>query len=139
MDNFNKAKKLAKEKNKNSCEVIESKTILVEESKNLETDTKDMSRLITSLIEELEAINFYEQRSIASEDESIINLMIHNRDEEIEHACMALEWLRRNMPVWDEALRKYLFTNLPVTEIEAAGEAESSGGSLGIGSLKKNN
>ena len=119
MDNFNKAKKLAKEKNKNSCEVIESKTILVEESKNLETDTKDMSRLITSLIEELEAINFYEQRSIASEDESIINLMIHNRDEEIEHAAMIIEEIRKRNEVWNKSLKEFLFKDdSEVVEVE---------------------
>jgi len=119
LDNFNKAKKLAKEKNKNSCEVIESKTILVEESKNLETDTKDMSRLITSLIEELEAINFYEQRSIASEDESIINLMIHNRDEEIEHAAMIIEEIRKRNEVWNKSLKEFLFKdNSEVVEVE---------------------
>ncbi len=119
MDNFNKAKKLAKEKNKNSCEVIESKTILVEESKNLEADTKDMSRLITSLIEELEAVNFYEQRSIASEDESIINLMIHNRDEEIEHAAMIIEEIRKRNEVWNKSLKEFLFKdNSEVVEVE---------------------
>jgi len=119
LDNFNKAKKLAKEKNKNSCEVIESKTILVEESKNLETDTKDMSRLITSLIEELEAINFYEQRSIASEDESIINLMIHNRDEEIEHAAMIIEEIRKRNEVWNKSLKEFLFKDdSEVVEVE---------------------
>lgn len=119
MDNFNKAKKLAKEKNKNSCEVIESKTILVEESKNLETDTKDMSRLITSLIEELEAVNFYEQRSVASEDESIINLMIHNRDEEIEHAAMIIEEIRKRNEVWNKSLKEFLFKDdSEVVEVE---------------------
>jgi len=119
LDNFNKAKKLAKEKNKNSCEVIESKTILVEESKNLEADTKDMSRLITSLIEELEAINFYEQRSIATEDESIINLMIHNRDEEIEHAAMIIEEIRKRNEVWNKSLKEFLFKdNSEVVEVE---------------------
>jgi hypothetical protein len=119
LDNFNKAKKLAKEKNKNSCEVIESKTILVEESKNLEADTKDMSRLITSLIEELEAVNFYEQRSIASEDESIINLMIHNRDEEIEHAAMIIEEIRKRNEVWNKSLKEFLFKdNSEVVEVE---------------------
>ena len=119
MDNFNKAKKLAKEKNKNSCEVIESKTILVEESKNLEADTKDMSRLITSLIEELEAVNFYEQRSVASEDESIINLMIHNRDEEIEHAAMIIEEIRKRNEVWNKSLKEFLFKDdSEVVEVE---------------------
>ena len=64
----------------------------------------------------------------------------HNRNEEMEHASMLLEWLRRNVPEWDEALRTYLFTEEPITEIEAsaAGEEEASGrGSLDIGSLKQ--
>jgi hypothetical protein len=60
--------------------------------------------------------------------------MAHNRDEEIEHACMALEWLRRNMDGWDEQLRTYLFTSAPVTEVEETG-GQSGDGSLKIGKL----
>lgn len=106
----------------------------------LTPEARNINRAINSLREELEAINWYNQRVVASQDEELKSIMAHNRDEEIEHACMALEWIRRNMPVWDTMLRKYLFTNLPVTEIESASEEgnSSESGSLGIGSLKKN-
>jgi len=106
LDNFNKAKKLAKEK---QGIVSDSNTSLTEESENLNVETEDMSRLINSLIEELEAVNFYEQRSVASEDESIINLMIHNRDEEIEHASMLIEEIRKRNSVWNKSLSEFLF------------------------------
>ena len=116
MDNFNKAKKLAKEK---QGIVSDSNTSLTEESENLNVETEDMSRLINSLIEELEAVNFYEQRSVASEDESIINLMIHNRDEEIEHAAMIIEEIRKRNEVWNKSLKEFLFKdNSEVVEVE---------------------
>ena len=57
--------------------------------------------------------------------------MEHNRDEEIEHACMALEWLRRNMPGWDEELKTYLFTDGDITELEDE-DGNNNDGSLGI-------
>ena len=106
MDNFEMAKKLAKEK---QCIVSESNESLTEEPENLNVETEDMSRLINSLIEELEAVNFYEQRSVASEDESIINLMIHNRDEEIEHAAMIIEEIRKRNSIWNKSLSEFLF------------------------------
>jgi hypothetical protein len=116
MDNFEMAKKLAKEK---QCIVSESNESLTEEPENLNVETEDMSRLISSLIEELEAVNFYEQRSIASEDESIINLMIHNRDEEIEHAAMIIEEIRKRNEVWNKSLKEFLFKdNSEVVEVE---------------------
>lgn len=116
MDNFNKAKKLAKEK---QSIVSYSNTSLTEESENLNVETEDMSRLINSLIEELEAVNFYEQRSVASEDESIINLMIHNRDEEIEHAAMIIEEIRKRNEVWNKSLKEFLFKDdSEVVEVE---------------------
>jgi ferritin-like protein len=104
----------------------------------------DRHRVIVSLMEELEAIDWYDQRVAATGDESLKALLGHNRDEEKEHAAMALEWLRRHDPVLDENLRMYLFTSVPVTEVEAeamsgnpAAEPNRSGdGSLGIGSLK---
>ena len=83
-------------------------------------------------------------RVAATKDESLKALLGHNRDEEKEHAAMALEWLRRHDPVLDKNLRTYLFTSVPVTEVEEqamsgnpAAEPDRSGdGSLGIGSLK---
>lgn len=101
----------------------------------LDEKTMNISRAINSLREELEAVNWYNQRVAATNDETLKAILAHNRDEEIEHACMALEWLRRNMPKWDEELRTYLFTTEDVTSVE--GSASSSGdSSLKIGSLK---
>jgi ferritin-like protein len=80
--------------------------------------TKDLTRALHSLIEEIEAVDWYQQRVDVTDDESLKAILEHNRDEEIEHACMALEWLRRNMPGWDEELRTYLFTEKKITELE---------------------
>jgi ferritin-like protein len=101
-----------------------------------------MHRAIVSLMEELEAIDWYQQRIDATPDEALKAVLAHNRDEEIEHAMMNLEWIRRNNPTFDAAARLYLFTEGPITEIEEqskaqAGEEASSGGAaLGVGSLK---
>lgn len=91
---------------------------LHEDPNILSTFTKDYHRIIQSTIEELEAIDWYNQRAEAAGDPTAKAIMEHNRDEEIEHACMGLEWLRRNSPVWDEMMRKFLFTsgNIIVTE-----------------------
>ena len=68
----------------------------------LNEKTRNITRAINSLKEELEAVDWYNQRVEASSDEELKAIMAHNRDEEIEHACMTLEWLRRNMDGWDE-------------------------------------
>jgi uncharacterized protein len=102
----------------------------------------DRHRAITSLMEELEAVDWYDQRVAATNDASLAAVLAHNRDEEKEHAAMVLEWLRRHDGVLDRQLHTYLFTEAPVTEVEAIAEAEAGGapapsdGSLGIGSLK---
>jgi uncharacterized protein len=104
----------------------------------------DRHRAIVSLMEELEAVDWYDQRVAATSDESLKALLAHNRDEEKEHAAMAIEWLRRHDPKLDENLRTYLFTSVPVTEVEelamagnpAAEQNPEGDGSLGIGSLK---
>ena len=105
----------------------------------LDEKTRNISRAINSLKEELEAIDWYNQRVAVCQDSQLKAVLAHNRDEEIEHACMALEWLRRNMDVWDEELRTYLFTQGDLTNLEE-GEVEeetpSGSNSLGIGSLK---
>ena len=80
---------------------------LYEQYSELSMEAHDVDRVITSLMEELEAINYYNQRADVSGDESVCELMIHNRDEEIEHACMLIEWLRRRMPEFDGELRSY--------------------------------
>ncbi len=102
---------------------------------------RDVSRALNSLKEEIEAIDYYHQRAATAVDPELKAIVLHNRDEEIEHAAMCLEWLRRRLPAFDEALRTYLFTVAPVTEIESAGgesaeEEGPAGPSLGIGSLK---
>ncbi|NLY66746.1 MAG: hypothetical protein GX069_04235 [Tissierellia bacterium] len=108
----------------------------------LDEKAKDIVRALNSLKEEIEAVDWYNQRVVATQDEELKAIMAHNRDEEIEHACMTLEWLRRNMPVWDEQLRTYLFTEGPITELEdeAMGREEGSTGreeGLNIGDLKE--
>src|SRR3954464_4293192 len=84
----------------------------------LSAETIERHRATVSLIEELEAIDWYAQRVDASNDDSLKAILAHNRDEEREHAAMSLEWLRRSDPLWDRVLRTYLFTEAPITEIE---------------------
>jgi len=114
----------------------------------LDEATIDHHRAMTSLCEELEAVDWYDQRVQATSDSSLAAVLAHNRDEEKEHASMTLEWLRRRDPVLDQHLRTYLFTTEAITEIEVEAEAgsgsasgsgagaASGSGSLGIGSLK---
>ena len=111
----------------------------------LKPATMDRHRAIVSLMEELEAVDWYDQRVDAAGDDELRAVLALNRDEEKEHATMTLEWLRRHDAVWDEQLRNYLFTEKPILEVEAAleeGEVNqetvaSSDGSLGIGSLRE--
>jgi hypothetical protein len=89
-----------------------------EPAEELSQEARNFSRALNSLKEEVEAVDWYHQRVDLTEDESLKKIMAHNRDEEIEHACMTIEWLRRNMPGWDDELRTYLFTEGDVTELE---------------------
>lgn len=113
--------------------------------------TRDEHRAIRSLQEELEAVDWYQQRMVVCADPELRRILEHNRDEEIEHACMLLEWLRRHTQEWEPRLRRYLFAQGDITSIEqalegsagssepAAPSAPSSAprqGSLAIGSLK---
>jgi len=77
----------------------------------LTDETRDMHRAITSLMEELEAIDWYNQRVNACKDEDLKAILAHNRDEEKEHAAMVLEWIRRKDPTMDNELKDYLFTD----------------------------
>jgi uncharacterized protein len=72
--------------------------------------TRDMHRAITSLMEELEAVDWYNQRADACKDKELTAILAHNRDEEKEHAAMLLEWIRRKDPAMDKELKDYLFT-----------------------------
>ena len=76
----------------------------------LRDETRDMHRAITSLMEELEAIDWYNQRVDACKDPDLAAILAHNRDEEKEHAAMVLEWIRRHDPKLEHELRDYLFT-----------------------------
>lgn len=99
---------------------------------------KDIDKAITSIREELDAINVYNMRAEQAEDPELRALLIHNRDEEIEHAAMLLEWMRRNIKEFDKEFKDYLFTEGSIlnkeAEITSGGEKNKSG--LGIGSLK---
>lgn len=76
----------------------------------LPDDTRDMHRAITSLMEELEAVDWYQQRVDACKDPELKRILEHNRDEEKEHAAMVLEWIRRRDPVFSRELKARLFT-----------------------------
>jgi ferritin-like protein len=81
----------------------------------LSEETKDMHRAITSLMEELEAVDWYNQRMDACSDPELRKILEHNRDEEKEHAAMVLEWIRRRDPKLDHELRESLFKEGPIT------------------------
>jgi ferritin-like protein len=121
---------------------------LHEAAENLSPATIDRHRATVSLMEELEAIDWYDQRIDAALDPVLKDILRHNRDEEKEHAAMVLEWLRRQDPIFDEQLRAYLFKEGDILAVEAAAEAaEATGGAdaakppvadgcLGIGDLR---
>lgn len=122
---------------------------LHESAEAIGAEAIDTHRAIVSLMEELEAVDWYNQRAKATSNPDLRAILEHNRDEEKEHAAMALEWLRRTDSKFAQHLKTFLFTDGPITEIEAevvhgqggggASEASAaaSDGSLGIGSLRK--
>jgi ferritin-like protein len=108
--------------------------------------TRNLHRAIVSLIEELEAVDWYQQRAGACSDPELAAVLLHHRNEEIEHAMMNLEWIRRNEPAFAAHMRTYLFTEGPITQIEEASKGEGEGpnrigvappAGLKIGSLKE--
>jgi uncharacterized protein len=116
-----------------------------EDPNQLSNFAKDYHRIIQSTMEELEAVDWYNQRAECATDPEAKAIMEHNRDEEIEHACMGIEWLRKNSPVWDAMLREFLFKegdivgNENAMTGEGSSEAEQSpkSGTLNIGNNKK--
>ena len=99
----------------------------------LSEDTKNMHRALVSLREELEAVDWYQQRAEACSDPELAAVLVHNKNEEIEHAMMTLEWLRRKSSVFDDNIKTYINTEGPITEVE---EAAMSGGGKGEGGGK---
>lgn len=98
---------------------------LHEAASDLSTLTRDVHRALVSLQEELEAVDWYRQRAEACSDGDLRAVLEHNMREEIEHAAMVLEWIRRRDADFDGHLRTYLFTEAPITEVEEADTAES--------------
>jgi uncharacterized protein len=93
--------------------------------------TRDMHRAIVSLMEELEAIDWYQQRIEAASDGELKDILRHNRDEEKEHAAMVLEWIRRRDESFDQVLRAFLFTERPITALEPSSPTGNGRGASG--------
>jgi ferritin-like protein len=122
--------------------MTDSSATLHELAEHLKHETVDRHRAIVSLMEELEAVDWYDQRIDAAADAELRAVLTHNRDEEKEHAAMLLEWLRRHDTALDTHLRTYLFRATGLADVEEHGAntrdpAARGDGSLGIGSLKK--
>jgi ferritin-like protein len=98
-----------------------------EREERLKPETRDMHRAVVSLMEELEAIDWYQQRMDVAHDDELRAILRHNRDEEMEHAAMVLEWIRRRNPTLDGKLRPYLFTSGSIVEREDAAERGANG------------
>jgi hypothetical protein len=88
----------------------------------LSKDTLAMHQAIVSLMEELEAADWYRQRADDCEAPALKEILLHNMREEIEHACMILEWLRRNNPHFAKEMKEYLFTEKNIIEVEKDAE-----------------
>jgi ferritin-like protein len=111
-------------------------SVFHEPPEELSDTTRLNRRALHSVMEEMEAIDWYQQRIDATEDEQLRKILDHNRDEEIEHTCMTLEWIRRNMDGWDEKMRTYLFTEGEITELEDEQE-DNDESSNGTGSVER--
>ena len=108
----------------------------------LSPETQDLHRAIVSLMEELDAVDWYGQRVDAAGDDELRAILAHNREEEQEHAAMVLEWIRRRDPGFDRHLRTYLFTEGSIVKREGkAGGDETTNGTRprpSVGSLREN-
>lgn len=109
----------------------------------LSEGTKDLHRAIVSLREELEAVDWYQQRAEATSNAELKAILLHNKREEIEHAMMVLEWLRRNDASFAEHIATYINSSGPILDVEKGTKGVEGGEgptasptSLGVGSLK---
>lgn len=115
-----------------------------EPSEELSSAARNLHRALTSLKEEIEAVDWYNQRAETCDDPELRRVLEHNRDEEIEHAVMTLEWLRRKMPMWGKQLDAHLYKEGPIVAphgpphgVDTPEMGSASGPrSLGIGSLR---
>lgn len=101
---------------------------------DISAPARDLHRALASLQEELEAVDYYHQRADRTDDAGLKSILLHNRDEEIEHAAMLLEYIRRSVPAFDSQLKTYLFSTDSITAIEGGGTEASS--DLGLRNLK---
>lgn len=86
-----------------------------EKVSELSEETKNMHRALVSLMEEIEAVDWYNQRVDVCKDEELKKILEHNRDEEKEHAAMLMEWIRRKDPKFEEEMKDYLFTKKEIS------------------------
>jgi uncharacterized protein len=84
----------------------------------LKPHTLHLHYAIVSLMEELEAVDWYRQRADDTDDKDLRDVLVHNAKEEMEHASMLIEWIRRKEPLFDKQLREYLFTDKPIVDVE---------------------
>jgi uncharacterized protein len=96
----------------------------------LSPTTQDMHRALVSLQEELEAVDWYQQRADACGEPELKAILLHNMREEIEHASMVLEWLRRHHPDFEQHLRTYLFQDKPILAIEQVERASNGNAAM---------
>jgi ferritin-like protein len=121
----------------------ENSNALHEDAAVLGAEVIDRHRAVASIMEELEAVDWYDQRVAATDDAELASVLAHSRDEEKEHAAMTLEWLRRHDPALDAALRTYLFTEGSLVALERAAEADAPAAAapvesaLSIGALRE--
>lgn len=84
----------------------------------LDESARDFHRAIVSMIEEYQAIDWYHQRIVTTTDRELAAILTHNRDEEKEHAAMLLEWMRRRDEALSDELKRYLFTEGDISDLE---------------------
>lgn len=129
--------------------MADASNTLHESTEELSEQTKELHRALVSLQEELEAVDWYQQRAEACSDSALREILKHNMREEIEHASMLLEWLRRRNDDFERTLGTYLYAEGSITEVEeqvaskselqpaeAETAARRSGESFTIGKLK---